>query len=365
MRPRHWMLVISFVLFVVLPTVFAAIYLYTRAADQYASRIGFSVRSEEVSSAFEILGSLTNLSGSSSSDTDILYKFVQSQELIEDVDKKLDLRAIWSKPVGDPFFAIDPDASIEDLQDYWEEMVRVAYDPGTGLIEIEVRAFDPQDARRIAEEILARSADLINELSAVAQEDVTRYAREELDQAVERLKKARTAMTMFRNQTQIIDPSADLQGQMGLLNSLQLKLAEALIELDILVETVRPNDPRIEQARRQAEVIQKRIETERRKLGVTDKDGSGAYAELVGQFEVLAVDMKFAEEAYTSALSAYDSAVSKARRQSRYLAIYLHPTLAQTAEYPRREILLGVLALMLFGSWSILVLVAYSLKDRA
>jgi capsular polysaccharide transport system permease protein len=364
MRPRHWMLIITFVICVIVPTVLAGVYLYTRAADQYASRVGFSVRSEETGSAFEFLGSLTNVSGSSSSDTDILYKFIQSQELVEAVDAALDLHAIWGKPADDPYFTLAPDSSLEDLLDYWEDMVRVIYDPGTGLIEVEVRAFDPQDARRIGQDLLERSSAMINELSTVARTDVTRYAREELDQAIQRLKDARQAMTLFRNETQIVDPGADIQGQMGLLSSLQLKLAETLIELDILTQTVRPNDPRIEQTRRETLVIQKRIDQERRKLGVSGDDDVKVFADLVGQFEVLSVDLKFAEQAYISALSAYDTAVAEARRQSRYLAAYLHPTLAETPEYPQREILLAVLSLILFGSWSILMLVIYSLKDR-
>ena len=355
---------LSFVLCVLLPAVVSGYYLYTHAVDQYASKVGFSVRSEETGSAFEVLGSLTNISGSSSSDTDILYKFIQSQELVEAVDAELDLRGIYTKPENDPIFALAADASTEDLVSYWSRMVRIVYDPGTGLIEVQVRAFDPEDARTIAQNIFVRSSAMINQLSAVARADVTRYAQEELDQALDRLKEARKALTLFRNETQIVDPSADIQGQMGLLNSMQAQLAETLIELDLLSDTARADDPRVELAKRKIEVIQKRISEERRKLGVAGGDDTRVFADLVGQFESLQVDLEFAEKAYVSALSAYDSAVAEARRQSRYLAAYLRPTLAQTPQYPQREILLAVITLLLFGSWTILVLVYYSLRDR-
>ena len=364
LRPRHRLVMLSFVLCVLLPAVVSGYYLYTHAVDQYASKVGFSVRSEETGSAFEVLGSLTNISGSSSSDTDILYKFIQSQELVEAVDAELDLRGIYTKPENDPIFALAADASTEDLVSYWSRMVRIVYDPGTGLIEVQVRAFDPEDARTIAQNIFVRSSAMINQLSAVARADVTRYAQEELDQALDRLKEARKALTLFRNETQIVDPSADIQGQMGLLNSMQAQLAETLIELDLLSDTARADDPRVELAKRKIEVIQKRISEERRKLGVAGGDDTRVFADLVGQFESLQVDLEFAEKAYVSALSAYDSAVAEARRQSRYLAAYLRPTLAQTPQYPQREILLAVITLLLFGSWTILVLVYYSLRDR-
>lgn len=363
MRPRHWLVMLSFLVFVVTPATLAGVYLYTRAADQYASTVGFTVRQEETSSAYEILGGLSNFSGSSSTDTDILYEFIQSQELVQKVDAALDLRHIYGKPPDDPVFRLAEGASIEDLVAYWPQMVRIFYDPGTGLIEVEVRSFDPEDARDIARKIFDLSSAMINKLSAIARDDATRYAKEELDQAVQRLKVARQALTLFRNQTQIVDPSADIQGQMGLLNSLQAQLAETLIELDLLGEIASDSDPRVAQAKRKIVVIEKRIAEERRKLG-TNSGGDSAFADLVGQFEVLQVDREFAEKSYLSALSAYDTAVAEAQRQSRYLAAYVQPTLAETSIYPKREILLAVVSLVLFGAWTILVLVYYSLRDR-
>lgn len=364
LRKRHKLAIASLFLFVVVPALLLAVYLYTFAADQYASKVGFTVRTEETGSAMEILGGLTNLSSASSSDTDVLYKFIQSQELVRDIDTKLGLRALYRKPSADPVFALKADASIEDLLDYWKRMVRIYYDPGTGLIEIEARAFDPQDAKAISSEIYARSSTMINMLSAVARDDTTRYTREELDTAVARLKEARQALTKFRNETQIVDPSADIQGQMGLLTSLNAQLASALIELDLLIETTRESDPRIEQARRKIAVIEKRITGEREKLGVGANHNGTAYADLIGQFEALQVDLEFAEKAYVSALSAYDSAVAEARRQSRYLAAYIEPTLAEAPLYPQRAIILLVASFALFGVWAISLLIYYSLRDR-
>jgi capsular polysaccharide transport system permease protein len=364
MHSRHWMLILSFVLFVILPTLGAGYYFYTYAADQYASKIGFTVRNEDTGSAFEFLGGLTNISGSSSSDTDILYEFIQSQQLVRAIDQELDLKTLYQKPQNDPVFRLKDGATIEDLVNYWTRMVRIVYDPGTGLIEVEVRAFDPNDARTIARNIFERSSTMINGLSAIARNDVTRYAKDELDQAVARLKTARQNLTRFRNETQIVDPGADIKGQMGLLNSLQAQLAETLIEQDLLIDIARDNDPRMELARRKIVVIRNRIEIERRKMGVSGEDNTGVFADLVGQFESLQVDLEFAEKAYVSALSAYDSAVSEARRKSRYLAAYVQPTMAESSLYPKRGILLSVVALILFGVWTILVLVYYSLRDR-
>jgi len=348
-----------------LPLGGAGVYLYGHAADQYASRVGFTVRREEAGSALDLLGGISNLSTASSSDTDILYEFISSQEMLRAVGADLDLQAIFTRPDWDPVFTLMPEASIEDLLAYWQRMVRVFYDPGTGLIEVEVRAFDPQEAQQISQRLFEVSAEMINQLSDVASADSTRYAAQELETAALRLKEARLALTRFRNEQQIVDPQADLQGQMGLLSNLQGQLAAALIELDLLEDTTRAGDPRRDTAQRRIEVIESRIADERAKLGVGGQGAAGtAYADVVGQFESLQVDREFAEQAYLSARAAHDGALAEARRRSRYLAAYVQPTLAESPEYPRRITLLAVLALGLFGIWCLMVLILYSLKDR-
>lgn len=356
----------SFVAMVLVPAAAAAFYLWSIATDQYASTVAFSVRSEEVSSAVELLGGITELSGSSSSDTDILYEYIQSQKLVALLNDELDLESIWSRPDYDPVFAYNPSGTIEDLVDYWSRMVKIYYDSGSGLIEIRVLAFDPDDAEVIATSIFRESSNMINELSAIAREDAVRYARIDLDEAVERLKTAREAVTVFRNKNRMVDPTVDLQTQASLLGTLQQQLAEALIELDLLDETTQSNDPRVGQAQRRVAVIEKRIEEERRKRGISGGAVSDQelFSTLVGEYERLVVDREFAEKTYVSALATRDASLAEARRQSRYLAAHIEPTHAQRAQYPQRDVILSLLVLFLFVSWAIILLVFYSLKDR-
>jgi capsular polysaccharide transport system permease protein len=366
-RKRHWGLGLAFVLMVLAPVAGASWYLYTRAADQYASTLGFTVRSEEMTSASDLLGGLGSSLGSGTShDSDILYEYVRSQEIVRRIDQRLDLRAIYSRHhETDPLLSFDPKGSIEDLVDYWDRMLAISYDAGSGLLELRVLAFEPREAQAIAEAIYDESLRTINALSAVAREDATRYAQLDLDQALERLKQAREALTAFRVENQIVDPSADIQGQMGLLNTLQSQLAGALIELDLLRDNTSETDPRLTQAQRRIEVIRARLEEERQKFGAEGSaPGGGSYATTISEFERLSVDREFAEQAYTAALSAYDAARAEADRQSRYLASYIQPTLAERSEFPQRELMIGIVALFGFLAWAIGSLVYYSLRDR-
>ena len=365
-KTRHFGLMGSAIVTILIPVLVAAFYLFAIAKDQYTSTIGFAVRSETVSSALGLLGGLASLSGASSSDTDILYQYIQSQELVEKVDARLDLRSLYSKPGFDPIFTVAPDASIEDLVSYWQRMVRIFYDNGTGLIELRVHAFDPQDARDIAQAISEESGLMINALSAAARADATRYARDELNNAVERLSQARIALTQFRSRTQIVDPLADVQGRMGLLNTLQQQQATAMIELSLTRETARADDPRISQGERRVAVIESMIAEERRKLGVGSAGGENTsdLSSLVGEFERLSVDREFAEQAYLAALTAFENAQAEAQRTSRYLTAYSGPTLAQDSQHPRRVLLTGLVLAFSVMIWAVGLLVYYSVRDR-
>lgn len=364
---RHIVLALSFLLLVILPTLIAAGYLWTRAEDRYVSTVGFSVRKEDSSPSLDVLGGLTQITGSTSAtDTDILYDFLRSEDIVARIDAAVDLRALFSKEwPNDPFFAFDPSGTIEDLTNHWHRHVKVLHDSSTQLITLKVSAYTPEDALTIAKATFDESTRTINRLSDIAREDATRFARDELAATQERLTEARQALTAFRMRTQIVDPAADLEGQMGILNSLQGGLAEALIELDTLRENANDSDQRVIQAEKRIEAIRARIAEERAKFGASNEGPAGeSYAQLVAEYEKLASELEFDLAAYHSAQAAYDIALAEARRQSRYLAAHIEPNLAQASLVPNRPAwLLSIFGALLLG-WSILLLIYYSVRDR-
>ncbi|MEP3640178.1 MAG: sugar transporter [Paracoccaceae bacterium] len=371
MRTRHWGLFLSFLLFVILPFAAICYYLWGVSHDQYSSTSGFTVRQEENAGAHELLGGIAQLTGGGGggSDGNILYEFILSQELVQGVDATLSIKdhysARWEE---DPLFAIWPDATIEELLWFWQRVVRISYDEGSGLIELRVLAYEPEMAQKIGQEIVRLSQAMINDLNEQARADALRYASADLEASVARLKDAREALTGFRTRTQIVDPEADLQGRMGVMNNLQQQLAEALIEFDLLAGTTRSGDPRLSQAESRIGVIRERIAQERLSFatdGGEDGSGTSDYPNLIAEYEGLVVDREFAEESYRAALAAFDVARAKASRQSRYLATFVQPTLSESSLFPRRWVMASLGGLFLLLSWGVMALVYYSIRDRS
>ena len=97
LKTRHWGLIFSFFLLVLAPLCGVIFYLTTYANDQYLSTTGFTVRSQDTGGTSELLGGLAQFAGgTTASDSDILYEFIQSQEMVRAVDAEVDLRAHYT-----------------------------------------------------------------------------------------------------------------------------------------------------------------------------------------------------------------------------------------------------------------------------
>ena len=367
-KPRHRGLILSLALVIALPVLLTTIYLTVFAQPQYASQVGFTIRQEETGNASDLMGGLSGLLGSPvQGNADLLFEYVQSQEIVERIDARFDLIAHYAETwPRDPVFSIWPTALIEDVHWFWNRMVRLNYDKATGMMLVQVRARDPASAQQLAQLIVSESELMINRLNEAARRDTMRNAEADLEAALERLRSARQALSEFRARTQILDPQADIQGRMGVLNVLQQQLAEALVEYDLLMTQISDtNDPRLRQMQRRIEVVRNRINEERRDFAQQDVTGDDTdYPRLIAQYESLLVDQTFAEATYQAALTAFDAARSNASRQTLYLANFIQPSLAQRAQYPQTFLIIALAAGFMTLIWSVMALIYYSLRDR-
>lgn len=361
-----WGTLASFLAFVALPLGLAAFYLWEHAADRYASRTAFSIRSNDTTAPLEIFGAITQLGTSSSvMDGEILYDFIQSQSMLDAARDTLDLETIYNRAPSDWFFRLGDAQPVEELLDHWQRMTDVSINPATGILTVETRAFSAQDARALASSVLTASASLVNELSEAARDDAVGYAALELGEAEARLRRIRTKLRAFRDLEQEVDPTQNARAALGLVAALEEDRARAQIQLDQLSGVLGPQAPRIQTLRRRLATLDGRIAEERTRLGSgSAKTGDRQLADVVGDYEELLVDREFAEQAYTLSLATYEQAQAEARRQNRYLAVHIPPTLSEEAEYPDRWVWLGTIGGLATALWAITLLILANIRER-
>ena len=365
LRRRSWLGWFSFIIFVAVPAVTAAVYYFFVAADQYVAEFRFALRSAEPERHDPVLFFQESIAPSVMGlDSFVVVQYLASRAIIDDLSTTLDLREIFSRSEADWPVRLDLPVSIEELVRYWKRQVDAFFDATNGTIVVRARAFTPQDALKLAEGILASSERLVNELSARARRDALRNADEEVGRAEKRLKSALTRLREFRDKEGIIDPRKTADATVALAGRVRDELVRAGTELSTLKHYMRDDAPSIKmlEARVQSLEAQRRaVESE---VTDTEKTRSEALSRVMGSYEQLESERAFAENTYQHALQALDRSRINADRQQVYLATFVQPTLPEEALYPRRLQSFAVASGVAFVVWMIGGFILQSLRDH-
>jgi capsular polysaccharide transport system permease protein len=358
---RRWR-ALSAILVIAVPVTVASIYYGLIASDQYVSEVRFSVRGKETQNT-DALGLLTGFPVTqATSDSYVVADYIKSRELLDELSRSIDLRAMYSKREVDWFARFDATQPIEELVDYWRWMVNVRFDSTSGTIAVGIRAFTPEDAQLIAERILSASAGLVNRLSAEARQDAVRNAEEDVHRMEERLAKARVQLEEFRGSHQIIDPVRSAAGRQELDSKLQAELIQLRSELAATTRFLTPSAPSaVVLAAKIASVEGELTRVRAERMPTREK---GPMPEMLTQYDEIETEHQFAEKAYALALASLERTRSEADRRQRFLSVYVSPSLAEEALYPRRLGMIAVITICATMLWGIGLLIVLGVRDH-
>lgn len=372
LKTRHMAIGAAFLAIVAVPSAVTSLYMAFVAADQYHSSVSFSVRSIESAQPADLLGMFGQSSaGSTVSDSYVLLDFVLSERMVQMVDEAFGLETIFAPRGSDFFFSLGANQPIEDQVEYWRDMVTLDFDHTSGIMNLQIKAFEPETAQRVANFVVMQSEKLINELSISARNETLRVAQTEVSTAEDRLYKTRAALRNYRDASQEADPVEGAKLAAQLVGSLEQQLVQLQTELSTALNQMGSDTPRVRVMRSQIASLEKQLERERQRFGsgTTTKQGrtAGQFADVAGriqEYEGLQTQNEFAERAYTSSLATLEKARIEAAAKQRYLAVFIKPTLSEFAQYPHR--IMNAL-LVLLGSlliWGVLVMGYYNIRDR-
>ncbi|MDW9522501.1 RkpR, polysaccharide export protein [Sinorhizobium meliloti] len=372
LRWRHAIIGGTFLGLVALPATLTSLYMAFIAADQYHSTTSFAVRSIEGGASSDILGMFTQASGGSTvSDSYILMDYILSERMAADADRRFKLEEVYATRGLDYFYGIGSELAIEDKLDYWRDMVNVSFDHASGIMQVTVKAFEPKQAREIAQFIVDQSDNLVNSLSLSARNDVLRAAQDEVLAGEARLSKARAALRDYRDKSQEISPEEGAKLAVQLIGSLEQQLTQLNADLATAKSQMSEDTPRIRVLKTRIESLEQQLAVERQRLGAGEKTAAGDdpnspdVAGRIAEFEELETEREFAERAYTAALGSLEKARIDANNRQRYLALFIEPTLSELAQYPARLLNAFLVALGLLFAWGVGVMGYYNIRDRA
>ena len=304
-----------------------------------------------------------------------MINYLLSERMLQDVDSRFNLDEVYAPRGADFFFGLTAALPIEEKLSYWQRMITVNFDTASGILQLQVRAFDPLQAQEIAQFILARCEVLINDLSTTAHNESLKLAKQEIAIAEKRLTDARMALREFRDVSQDVDPVEGAKLAVKLVAGMEQELAKLNADLEIARSQMAEDTPRIRVIKSQISALASRIEAEKQRLGsgTTDAKTARTTQDLIGSdvsgrlqlYEKLELEREFGERTYAAALASLEKARLDATGKQRYLAVFIQPTLSQMAQYPQR--FLHALMVFLAGmfAWGMATLVYYNIRDRA
>ncbi|HTV46604.1 MAG TPA: capsule biosynthesis protein [Stellaceae bacterium] len=347
------------------PTLVAAVYYFGIASSQYMSQAEFVVRGPGASSS--MLGGLSSLLQSNSEGEDdamMVQEYMMSRDAVRELDRHDDLRAILDRPGADIvsrfpglFYWRD---DFEALYHAYSRFVSVDFDASTQVSTLQVKAYRPEDAQKIATALLAASERLINQLNERARHDAISVYQAEVNQTQKRIAKIQDQLTAYRMQKQMLDPKSAAEGPLRLLAELNAQQAETE---GMLADALRnsPGSPQIPVLRTRLASLAKLIDQERSRI--TGDTGSVAAAET--GYEHLDVALKLSEKQLASAYRSLEAANLDAQRQQLYLETISQPNLPDFPLYPKRVVSFSMVLATCLLAYGIAWLLVASVREHA
>jgi len=324
-------------LFVVLPTVIAAIYYGFLAADVYVSESRFVVKNpNQRQASTSTLANLIQTTGLSTGQeqTNEVIDYIRSRDALRDAQKHLDVHAIFASSSADALSGyprpFDKDR-FENLFTFYSKHIDAHLDHDTGVAVLSVKAFSAREAHDLNARLLDLSEQLVNTLNDRAQHKAIAEAERRMLAAQARVLRARLALREYRNTEDLLDPAKQATGVLELSNRLVAEQAALRAQLELMQRTT-PSNPAIPSLRTRIQAIGAQVAAQNSRVVGT----STGIASKLGGYENLFAEQEFSTQMLAATNASLEQARSEALRQQFYLERVVEPNKPDESTLPHR-----------------------------
>jgi capsular polysaccharide transport system permease protein len=356
-------LIASFILLVIVPLMIESVYWGLIATKQYTTEAKFALRSGEASPLDALGGVIGAPASQQMQDTQIIANYIKSRTMVEALNKALDLRRIYARPEVDYFSRLSRSDTIEDLVKYFRKRMDVSVEAVSGIVQIDIRAFTPEDSLALTNKAIELSEILVNDLSTRSRRDAFQLAQSELNRAEGRLRAATEQMREVRDTQGVLDASAAAEAITKVINVLRLELSHAEESIATQGGAVTPDAPQVRVLNARIKSLKSQIADYTRQIAGGSDAGGDSMAQRLGALSRQQVELDLARQQYVLASANYESARVALETQTGYLASFLHPTLAEKSTYPRRGWEWSIVVFPALLIWMLLASLALVARD--
>ena len=354
-----------FVCLVVVPTALAVLYFGLLAHDVYVSESQFVVRTVQRQLPTG-LGSLLQGSGLTQGSSDVysVQSFLASRDALQVLEQRYHLKRSFGSPRIDAVARFNPlgwDDSFENLLRYYQKfIINTDLDSTSSILTLTVRAFSPEEAHAINEDLLKMSEDFVNQLNERARRDLVRFATADVDTAQKQERTAVAALSRYRNDHSLYDPGKQSDLQIQEVGALQAELVATRKQLAD-VRAMAKDNLLIPVLENRARVLSRAIASEMAKVA----GDRSSLSSKTPQYEGITLDRDFAAKYLAVALDSLEQARANAMSQQLYIERIAQPNQPDIAIEPRAVRDVAATLLLSLIVWALASLLVTAVREHA
>ncbi|MDD9055289.1 sugar transporter, partial [Escherichia coli] len=301
------------------------------------------------------------LGGNNHQDALLIQDYLKSDDLLNKLDKELGLKAHYQSHKIDYFSRLPNNVSREEFLKYYREHLTLRLDDISGVLTIELQAFDPVYGQRVVGVMLKESEGFINKLGHQVALEQLAFVEKEVDHAYQRLQIEKAKVLEFQNTHHLISPESTSTARMGVVSQIEGQLAQQQAQLKQLQSYMKVTAPAVVSVQARVDALTEQLAQEQARLTGADKN---AMNEVTASYMDVQTQATLAADLYKTGLISLEQARIEAYRKLKHLLVISQPSLAEDAEYPRRLYNLATIGVLLCLFYGLIVMGLATLKEH-
>ena len=339
----------------------AIIYFGFIASDRYVSRAELVVKQADQIKMMPEALTMLGLGGNNHQDVLLIQDYLKSADLLNKLDKELGLKAHYQSHKVDYFSRLPDNVSREEFLKYYREHLTLRMDDISGVLTIELQAFDPAYGQKVVGVMLKESEGFINKLGHQVALEQLAFVEKEVDHAYQRLQAEKAKVLEFQNTHHLISPESTSTARMGVVSQIEGQLAQQQAQLKQLQSYMKATAPAVVSVQARVDALTEQLAQEQSRLTGADKNSMN---EVTASYMDVQTQATLAADLYKTGLISLEQARIEAYRKLKHLLIISQPTLAEDAEYPRRLYNLATVGVLLCLIYGLIVMGLATLREH-
>ncbi|WP_285131261.1 sugar transporter [Leclercia adecarboxylata] len=331
------------------------------ASDRYVSRADIVIKQADQIKMLPDALSMLGIGGSNHEDVLLIQDYLKSADLLRKLDKELGLKAHYQNHKVDYFSRLPEDVSQEDFIEYYRDHLTLRLDELSGVLTIELQAFDPAYGQRVVSLMLKESESFINKLGHQVALEQLAFVEKEVNRAYQRVQDEKAKVLDFQNKHNLISPESTSSARLGVVSQIEGELASQQAQLKQLQSYMKDTAPAVISVKARTEALTEQLAQEKARLTGTDQN---AMNEVTARYMDVQTQATLAADIYKTGLISLEQARVEAYRKLKHLLVISQPTLAEDAEYPRRLYNLATIGVILCLLYGLIVMGLATLREH-